>query len=313
MEISFVGKNVYSEQLLKKEVILRLLRRMMEVPPKDWVRKTKLKLGMKGSGQPEIADILASAKDMRFQRPYDYLSRYEAIIARHCEWTPIRFEESNVIELGSGPVLGWGPLAVFLGCESYTCVDPFFNPDILDESDFVEGYLLGLYKDLSALYGSRLKFENYVSSLKRRIIAEHNHFLEADVKGPFDVALSNSCLEHVFPFKETIVRLRGVTAENCRFLHLVDFGNHMSKLRPFSEIYRVKPEEYFEKKGRAVNLLRGTDMLDIFREAGFQAALIPYYSHPEGYDETPDSYWTERYSEETLFLKAGLIVGPIPE
>jgi hypothetical protein len=292
---------------------LRLLRRMMEVPPKDWVHKAKIKLGMKRSDLPDITDILADPKNVRFQRPYDFLSRYEAIIARHHEWEPIRFENSRVIELGSGPVLGWGPLAVFLGCESYTCVDPFFNPNILDDPVFVNRYLLGLYKDLSALYGSRINFEDYVSSLKSRIIVKRSHFLESDVEGPFDVVLSNSCLEHVFPLKETIIHLRSVTTENCRFLHLVDFGNHISKEKPFSDIYRIRPEEFLEKNGQSINLLRGPDMLRIFQEAGFQAALIPYYSQPEGHDETFDSYWTGLYSEETLFLKAGLIAGSIAQ
>jgi hypothetical protein len=255
---------------------------------------------------PSVKDVLSSQKHMRSQRLYDYLSRYEAIITRRHTWTPIDFTDRKVVELGSGPVLGWAPLAVFLGCSSYTCVEPFYNPAILDIPSFIQRYLMQIYKDLSALYGPSMTFEEYLKRLKERIQIVQKRFLEVDLDGSFDIALSNSCLEHVFPLDATIARLKNLSAPKCRFIHVVDFGNHQQSNHPFNNIYTVEPEAYLAKYGKKINLLRASDILSIFRDAGFEVSLTPYYHCREFFSETPIPYWTKRYSENILFLKTGI-------
>ncbi len=290
---------------------MRLMKRLLEVPPKDWGRKVQAKLGLRQTDIPEVEDILSSRKHMRPQRHYDFLSRYEAILSANCSWEPISFDGKRVIEMGSGPVLGWAAMGVFLGCEEYFCVDPYFNPKILEAPAYKDAYLLNVYKDLSALYSQRMTFEEFLSRMDERVVIVREVLLDSNLEGKFDLALSNSCFEHVFPLEETIVRLHELTAPGGRFIHLVDFGNHQGTKSPFEGLYTVTPEERFAKNGRLVNLARGKDVLRIFKEAGFEAVLVPYCPFPEYYNETPISYWTERYTAEELFLKTALIAGPV--
>ncbi len=290
---------------------MNLLRQLYELSPREWGRKVHTKLRPHNNDGPAVEETLSSSKYTRSQRLYDFLSRYEAVIAKHRPWTPINFKERNVVELGAGPALGWAPLAVFLGCARFTCVEPFYNPAILEAPSFIRRYLLYIHKDLSALYGPRMTFEVFLTYLKERVWVIRKEFLKADTDMPFEVALSNSCLEHITPLDKTIARLKSLSAPSCRFIHVVDFGNHLQAENPFNEIYTVEPEAYFAKHGKKINLLRGPDILRIFRDAGFDTSLVPYYYHQELYHQTPINYWTKRYSEEDLFLKCGIFTDTV--
>jgi SAM-dependent methyltransferase len=293
------------------QLTLPSLRRLYELPPKEIIRKT-LRLFRRGSRAAlYIDDILASPKHIRPQRPYDMLSRYEAIIRRHHPWPPLEFEDRSVLEIGAGPLLGFAPLAVFLGCARYLCVEPGYSPEILESHAIVERYFLPLHKDLSALYGERLAFEEYLTRLRDLVRVERVDFLHAPIDGSFEIAISNSCLEHIFPLDESIQRLASVLNPEARFIHLIDFGSHRVGRSPFNGMYSCNPDSYFAKYGKKVNLLRGPDVLRIFHDAGLGAALVPYYRFDEFYDEDIAPYWTERYTKDELFLKAAIIAGPV--
>lgn len=240
------------------------LLQLYELPPKEWGRRAVAKLKSCNNRRLTIDEILSSSKHMRPQRMYDYLSRYETIVARYYSWTPIDFTGRVVVELGAGPVLGWAPLAVFLGCAQYTCIDPSCNPAILEDPRFIRRYLLYVHKDLSALYGSRMTFETFLMKLRERIRVISKEVLETDLSGSFEVILSNSCLEHIFPLDATIVRLKSLSSPDCRFIHLVDFGSHRQGINPFNGMYIVEPASYFTRYGKNINLLRGPDVLQIF-------------------------------------------------
>jgi hypothetical protein len=60
-----------------------------------------------------------------------------------------------------------------------------------------------------------------------------------------------------------------------------------------------------------VNLHRAPDILRIFQDNGFDTTLTPYYHYREFFDETVLPYWSDRFSEDDLFLKAGLIAGKV--
>ena len=49
----------------------------------------------------------------------------------------------------------------------------------------------------------------------------------------------------------------------------------------------------------------------MFRQAGYETNLVPYYQSRENYEEQMIPYWRDRYSDEELFLKAALIAGPL--
>lgn len=284
---------------------MNLFHLLYTLSPEEWLQKIYNKIRTQNNS-PTIRNTLSSSKHMRSQRLYDFLSRYETIIAKNHSWVPIDFKGRNVIEIGTGPAMGWAPLAVFLGCAHFTCIEPFYNPGILDSPIFIRQYLLGVHKDLTALYGQRMTFEIFLKYLKERVRIVRKKFLEADTDGPFEVVLSNSCLEHIHPLDATIQRLKSLSAQNCRFIHVVDFGNHLQPEHPFNDIYIVKPEEYFAKHGKNINLHRASDVLEILRNAGFDTSLTPWYYYKNFYYQKPITYWTNQYSEEDLFLKCGI-------
>jgi hypothetical protein len=291
---------------------MRILRLLYELPPKEVIHKVRRRISRRTGSTFDLQEIAESQKHLRFQRLYDFLSRYETIIQRHHpHWGEIQFEAERVLEIGCGPLLGWGPLAVFLGAERYVACEPLFNKDVLTDQNLAERYFRGLHKDLSAIYGPRMTFDEFRLALQERCEIHNHTLLESHIEGEFGVMLSNSCLEHVFPLDRTIALLKELSSPNCRFVHLVDFGNHRATRNPFSGMYSLEPETYFEKYGRAINLTRPSEMLQMFRQAGYEASLIPYYETHENYEEQVIPYWQNRYSDEELFLKAALVAGPL--
>ncbi len=290
---------------------MSLIRRLYEMPPKEVVRKLAGKLRRGGSGRPQLADILASPKALRPQRPYDFLSRYETIIGRRHDWPKIDFADRAVLEIGCGPMLGWAPLAVFLGCRRYTCVEPYADLEVLKAPELVEGYFRSLHADLTALYSPRQPFEAFLADLFARVEVVERELLAAEIKGPYEVMLSNSCLEHIFPLQPSVARMKQLAAADCRFIHLVDFGNHQSARDPFAGLYQATPEAYIATRGKEINLLRGVDVLRLFSDQGFAAALVPYYSAEDFSQGDIAAYWSERYQRHELFLKTALIAGPL--
>jgi SAM-dependent methyltransferase len=289
--------------------MLDRITRLYDKTPRQLVRAVANRLGPR-NGSFEIDDIVSSQKHMRTQRLYDFLSRYETIAHRALEdWQSLEFEGRRVLEIGCGPLLGWAPLAIFKGCRSYVCVEPMFNPAVLEHSVVRERYLPALHKDFTAVYGPRMDFDEFLARFLNDVTVERCGLADAQIEEPVDITLSNSVLEHIHPLEEAVATLRRVSATGSRFLHLVDFGNHRSTRNPFDGVYGVKPAIYRAKVDSSINLLRGTDVVQIFRDTGFAVDLVPYYSAPEFHDGDICDYWRERYADQDLFLKAALLVG----
>lgn len=287
--------------------VTRKIKKLYELPPKSVVAqlrtRAKRAFGNKQAGrQYDIDEVIASPKHMRQQRLYDFLSRYERILDRNTDWVSLSFEGKNVLELGCGPLMGWAPLAIFSGCERYTCIEPQFNYRIFRSDEIKNRYLLPLHKDLSAVYGRNMTFQEFTEEISERVEILASEVLEAELQGPYNVLLSNSCLEHIHGLKESLRKLRAVSSEDCRFLHLVDFGNHRSTASPFKDMYSMEPEAYFQKFGRHINLLRLPDVARCLRESQFDHVTVPYYSFDEFYDDEICDYW-KRYDMEELFIK----------
>ena len=288
-----------------------VLKTLYDLPPKMILRQIRRKLSVRSEKTYHLEDVLESPKYMRPQRMFDFLNRYQLILKRNLNWKDLDFMDRRVGEIGAGPLLGWGPLAVFLGCKSYTCVEPMFNPSVLESHAVIDKYFLPLYKDLCAIYGRKESFERFFESITEKVSVSIDEFLSANIDGPFDIVLSNSCLEHVFPLDRTLQKLREMCVSDVRFIHLVDFGNHRGTRGPFDGMYSMEPEEYWAKYGKKINLTRAPDVLRCLREAGFNAVMVPYYSYKEHYDEKIHPYWLERYNEEDLFLKAALFADAV--
>ena len=262
--------------------------------------------------QKYASDVFLSAKHTRSQRLYDFLHRYQEIVRHHTDWRLPTFNSMTVIELGPGPLMGWGPLAIFCKCEAFVGVEPSHNPQLLKDPRFTDIFLRGVHRDLSAVYNIETPFDVFQSSVLNRMtyvrsIRDLNESTQADIM------LSNSCLEHIEDLSTTIKALYQHAKPGSAFLHCVDFGNHLSKSDPFAEIYSSPPKTGSSIEPKlGINLLRPPDMLDIFRSAGFSVECIPYYFAPQPSSYQLHSYWTGKYSPEELFLKVGIFVGYKP-
>jgi len=289
--------------------MLSKFKALYDLPPKTSVRIIKRKLFGAQSFKP--ADLANDPKLMRSQRVYDFLSRYEAILRRSVAWRPLDWEGKRVLEIGCGPLYGFLPLAVFLGAEHCMGVEPEMIPGVLDSGKLQNSYFKPLFNDLSAIYGPRMAFGEFMQALKERMQIERAEILKLEQpEQKFDIILSNSCLEHVFPLDESLRHLAGMCANDCRFIHSVDFSNHKDKANPFGGMYDYPPDEYLSKHGRGVNLHRASDVLRLLKEAGFDACMTPYAEVPDLVPQSPCPYWTERYSDNDLAIRVALFSGP---
>jgi hypothetical protein len=253
-----------------------------------------------------MEEIANSPRLMRAQRFYDFFSRYEAILARTCDWQPIDFEGKRVLEIGCGPQLGFGPLCIQRGAESFSSMDPEYDPAILETPSMVDGYFLNVYKDLSSIYGKNKPFPEFIDDLKTRTNVVSDRLVGTKLEGPFDIVLSNSCLEHIFEFTGSMKALFDLCAADARFLHLVDFSNHQGSRNPFENLYTAHPDEYLKRHKDTINLLRPPDILRAMTAAGFDAAMSPYSSYPEFFSGTIHPYWSDQYNEDELFLQTAI-------
>ena len=114
--------------------------------------------------QPE--EVFRSPKYARSQRLYDFYHRYNTIVSHHSTWTCPDFRSQTILELGPGPLLGWGPLAVFHQCAQYFGIEPNYNQEIIDDLRFRQIYLLNVHRDLCAIYNQNTNFESFQQAIR---------------------------------------------------------------------------------------------------------------------------------------------------
>ena len=255
-------------------------------------------------------EILSSAKHLRGIRFAELLLRQEAVVRRHMPWAPLNFDAQRVVEIGCGPLAGFGPLVIFCGAEKFESSEPEWNPELFFSKPVLEKYLRVFYADLCALYGPRMSFEELVMALHERMTIFSVGFEKSPIVGPIDIILSQSCLEHVFPLDPTVEKLAAIQGAHTRFLHLVDFGNHYPTGSPFEGLYEQAPDDYLARRGQAINLLRAPDVLTLFTRNGIAAKSIASRMVRESFMGTVHPWWRERYDDKALFTQLALVVGP---
>ena len=281
------------------------------MPPKEVLYKIKKRILINNKNQYDLNEIGNSHKHMNPGRFDGFLNHIQMILRRNHVWSDIEFNEKYVLEIGPGPLLGFGPLAVFLGCKKYVCAEPQFNREVLQSKFISEKYFFPMYKNLCALNGEKMTFAAFIKTLQTDIFVEDKRLLQCKFANKFDIILSKSSLEHIFPLNKSLKYLRDITKENVRFIHVVDFGNHMKTQNPFIHIYENTPEYFYKRFGRTINLYRPSDVLAMLENNGFEATMTPYYSFKEFYNKPIHSYWTERYNEEELFLKTVILTDSV--
>jgi hypothetical protein len=283
---------------------------LLSLTPRETWRLLRLRLPVLRNGPAWSGmDLMSSPKHRHGIRFAEFLLRQEAIVQRHMNWESLDFEDTHVVEIGCGPLGGYGPMAIFCGASCFESAEPEWDADLFASDLVKERYLFVLHADLTALYGERMNFGDFRKALQERMIVHKAGFDKAPLSGKADIILSQSCLEHVFPIETTISKLAEIQSPSTRFLHLVDFGNHYLSANPFEGLYEQPPEEYIAKRGKAINMLRVSDLASLFSAEGIGAQVIPSRIVAESYRGTIHPWWRERYEDEALFTQLALVVG----
>ena len=266
--------------------------------------------GLKGGPSWTAAELLSSAKHGRGIRFAELLLRQEAVVRRHMQWPALDFSGKRVVEVGCGPLAGYGPLAVFCGAASFESAEPEWDETLFHSDAIASKYLRTFHADLVGLYGELMDFATFRRMLRERIKVSTKGFEAAPIEGPVDVVLSQSVLEHVFPLEATVAKLAQIQNAETRFLHLVDFGNHYPTTSPFEGLYEQSAADYIARRGKAINCLRASDVADLFRRYGLPAAVVASRRAKEGYTGSIHASWRNQYDDDTLFTQLALIAGP---
>lgn len=263
--------------------------------------------GFRGGASWTPSELLSSAKHTRGIRFAELLLRQEVIARRALDgWPPIAFEGKRVVEVGCGPLAGFGPLAIFCGAALFQSAEPEWDPALFSSEQVRRKYLRTFHADLTAVYGARMTFEQFCGELDRRIVVATSGFEWAPIDGPVDVVLSQSVLEHVFPLEDTVRKLASIQGPQTRFMHLVDFGNHYPTENPFEGLYDVPPETYIARRGRAINCLRASEVTALFDRHGIAMKLVPSRVMPVPVHV--HEFWRGRFSDADLATQLALIV-----
>ena len=238
----------------------------------------------------------------------DRFERYARVCLKHGHADPRDLLLSSVVlELGCGPVLGIAPMAVFRGAEALYYSEPAFNPDLLRSEFVVEAYFRPLHAELCAQFhpasDTFLDFEIYYETLLGSC-----HSLDASTpEDAVDFVYSNSVLEHIPPeqLREVLGRVRYLCAPRARFLHAVDFTDHLGGAFPFEGIYWAEPPN--DRGSLGINLLRPDELQDVFEGAGFEVGMIPYRRF-QGDLEPLAPYWRGS-PKEALAIRVAFFLG----
>ena len=175
----------------------------------------------------DLQTILAKPFHMDARRVVDRFLRYERVLHKKSAWTSLDFESKCLLEIGCGPLLGVGPIAVYLGAKKYVCVEPRYQPDVL-ESDVVRTrFFLPFYQQLDALFDRGLSFDEFIDRIKTRIrieavtIEDYKH-----VGDRMDIVYSNGVLNHIGDLDRAVALIRQVSHESTRQFHVVNFTDH---------------------------------------------------------------------------------------
>ena len=279
-------------------------------PLETW-RLLRLRLPVLKRGPAWTADeLLSSSKHSRGIRFAELLLRQEAVVRRHMPWEPLDYEGKRVVEIGCGPLAGFGPLAIFCGAKSFESAEPEWDPALFASQPVADRYLRVFHADLVSLFSPRMDFGAFRTALDTRMNVHRTGFESAPIQGSVDIVLSQSCLEHVFPIEATIDKLAAIQGPKTRFLHLVDFGNHYPTINPFVGLYGQPPADYIARRGKAINLQRAPDVAKLFESRGIRARVVPSRVLDGNHGEAIHPWWRERYDDAALFTQLALVAGP---
>jgi len=251
----------------------------------------------------DLESILRSRYHMDARKPVDRLLRYERVLHTQAKWPRLDFAGCNALEVGSGPMLGWGPIAVYLDARRYVCIEPRFRPEVLQAEEVWIGFFLPLYQQLEALFARGVSFNDFSDRVRSRIHVHQVSVEQCEMDdASADLVISNGVLQHVADLERAVQQIRRVSCEGAKQFHVVHFTDHMSPPNdPFREIYRVEPDEYFARDS-LLNLKRPSEIAALFRGEGIPVNMVPFVVDAAAEPRALSSYW-RRFDPSDLAIQ----------
>ena len=256
----------------------------------------------------DLQAILANAVHIDGRRVVDRFLRYERVLQVKSDWASIDFDGKRVLEIGSGPLLGLGPIAVYLGATEYICIEPRYQPEVLESDEVWRRFFLPLYQQLDVLFERGISFDQYAAMIRSRIQTETVPIEDcARTDNLVDVVYSNGVLQHITDLDRAVAFIQQVSHASTRQFHVVNFTDHVSPPDdPFREIYRLNPADYFEDDF-LLNLKRPSEISILFQQAGISLTQIPYIADHPAATSAMAPYWT-RFDESDLAIQIAFFV-----
>ena len=131
--------------------------------PKQVLEIIRNKLTSKSKNNPydyTLDFILKSNKHMSTQHLIDRWERYWRVCNNQSGKdlkTQFSFQDKNIVELGCGPLFGWGPIAMAFGAETYYYHEPALRREISLSKTLKEKYFQKLFNELKSEYSIKIK------------------------------------------------------------------------------------------------------------------------------------------------------------
>lgn len=257
----------------------------------------------------DLQTILGNPVHMDARRVVDRYLRYERVLQKKSDWTPLDFKGKRVFEIGCGPLLGIGPIAVYLGATEHVCIEPQFQAEVMESDTIRTRFFLPFYHQLDALFDRGLGFDEFIDRLRSRIRIEavptENYIFAGE---PMDIIYSNGVLNHVEHLERAVAVIRQISRPSTRQFHLVNFTDHHKSPPddPFREIYRIEPAEYFEHDN-LLNLKRPSEIARLFDDVGVPVGMVPYIADPSALPKDIAPYWS-RFDASDLAVQMAFFV-----
>ncbi len=245
--------------------------------PQEISRKlSRLLRGRSLAWDYSIERILGDRKHMDHAKIIDRWHRYWRVIEGRSPLTMASFDFHGkiVLEVGCGPLFGFGPLAVFRGCSAYYYVEPNLDGDRIKASDILwSRYFEPMLEEMIANYGALMdpaRFRDALCATVTPLDLSHSEAL-------LDMVLSNSCLEHIGrdELGALLKALRNRCYNETKVFHAVDFGPHTPSNR-LMDLYA-----HDDGGGlKHINGLRAREIGALLADAGFDCRQIPYKRQP---------------------------------
>jgi len=284
---------------------LAMLNKIIKLSPKNNLTSL-MKRWVKGGRYDYSADAtLTSRKHMNVQSCIDRWFRLWRVAGYPSGQMQPELDGKEIFELGCGPLLGFGPLTLFLGAKSFRYLEPAYDPKVMASEEIKALYFLPLFDELVANFGKRMSRDAFLDKLK-----SSSHAVPASAS--IDLIISVSVLEHINneDFLPTMQMLSNSGRTGARFLHAVDFGCHGKggAKTTFGEIYQQSDQSSVYKWG--INGLRRCDVARVLLASGMKIVEPVIYRTCPVNRENISTYWT-KYTDLDLTARVVLYSGTI--